>query len=240
MVRSSTTPAATGDAARDADVALVRFTTSGQLDTTYGTGGVARFDLSTGITVNPTTYRADTAWGLTALPGNGIAVSGGVPTTVAGRTDMDYAVFKVDKTGKQDMSFAGDGLLTYDRNGSADSARWIYTAPDGMVVATGYSADTTGAVTPIILKFNANGKMDKSFADDGALPAIRFLDAISESYALGFQGDKIVFAGYGSDAPTEKVDLYSSRITATGKVGQDLRRRWHRPRRHRPGRRPCS
>jgi uncharacterized delta-60 repeat protein len=210
-------PKAAGDAARDTDVALVRFDEQGQLDPTYGTGGIARFDLSTGYAVPPTTFRGDTAWGIAALPGNRVVVSGGVPSQTAGRTDLDYAVFAVDKSGRQDMKFAGDGLLTYDRNGSADSARWIKVAPDGMIVASGYSGDATGAVTPIILRFDAKGKLDKTFGDDGALPATRFLDAVSESYSIGFQGDKIIFAGYGSDAPADKVDLYSVRLTKTGK-----------------------
>ena len=55
-------PAATGDAARDTDVALARFDETGKLDPTFATGGVVRLDLSTGV-ADGTAYRGDTTWG---------------------------------------------------------------------------------------------------------------------------------------------------------------------------------
>lgn len=42
-------PTATGDGAKYTDIAVARFDASGRLDPTFGTGGVARLDLSTGV-----------------------------------------------------------------------------------------------------------------------------------------------------------------------------------------------
>jgi uncharacterized delta-60 repeat protein len=86
--------AATGDAARDTDIAVVRFDPTGQLDQTFGTNGVTRIDLSTG-TVFGTAFRGDTAWGLTLLPGDSLLIVGGKLAGGAGRTDTDYAVVKL-------------------------------------------------------------------------------------------------------------------------------------------------
>lgn len=67
---------ATGDAARDTDIAVVRFNPTGQLDQTFGTNGITRLDLSTG-TVSGTAFRGDTVWDLTLLPGDQLLVIGG-------------------------------------------------------------------------------------------------------------------------------------------------------------------
>jgi uncharacterized delta-60 repeat protein len=68
--------AATGDAARDTDIAIARFDTTGQLDKTFGTNGIRRLDLSTG-TVSGTAFRGDTVWGLTLLRGDSLLIVGG-------------------------------------------------------------------------------------------------------------------------------------------------------------------
>jgi uncharacterized delta-60 repeat protein len=66
-------PTATGDAAMDTDIALSRFGPDGTLDPTFGEGGTARFDLSSGVVLPPTPpsttsgFRGDTMWGVTTL-----------------------------------------------------------------------------------------------------------------------------------------------------------------------------
>lgn len=87
-------PTATGDAARDTDIAVVRFDATGKLDPTFGVNGVVRLDLSTGV-VSGTAFRGDTSWGLTLLPEDGLLVVGGTLGDGAGRTDIDYAVVKL-------------------------------------------------------------------------------------------------------------------------------------------------
>jgi len=57
---------ATGTAAADRDLALVRFTSDGGLDTGFGTNGIVRLDLATGVEVQgsngPTLAGADFLW----------------------------------------------------------------------------------------------------------------------------------------------------------------------------------
>ena len=63
--------AATGDSARDTDIAMARFNTTRHLDQAFETNGMRRLDLTT-ETVSGKAFRGDTAWGLTWLSGDNL------------------------------------------------------------------------------------------------------------------------------------------------------------------------
>ena len=61
-------PKATGAAAKDTNIAVVRFDATGKPDPAFGKGGTALIDIGAGKAVGES-YVADNSWGMAALAG---------------------------------------------------------------------------------------------------------------------------------------------------------------------------
>ncbi len=207
--------AATGDAARDTDVALARFDISGKIDTTFGKSGVAVVDFGTGRATSATAFIADNSWGLVSVAGDRLVLWGSTPAPGADRTDSDYVAVGLTPAGVVDTAFGTDGTFTVDITSSGDSPRNMLAQPDGKIVATGYS-NIGGVVQPVMVRFSATGVLDKEFGT-GGVATTKILDGVTESYNVTMQGDKYILAGYGRGADSsEKVDLVMERYNADG------------------------
>ncbi|MGH8990877.1 MAG: hypothetical protein ACRDZ7_05040 [Acidimicrobiia bacterium] len=207
-------PRATGDAARDNDVAVVRFDAQGKPDPTFGEGGIARLDLGQGKATADGGYNTDNAWGLVSLPDNRVVVFGSTPAP--GRDDTDVVMAALTSAGKPDTAFGTQGVLRIDKGPTIDNPRGLKLQPDGKLVATGYSRDGAGVVTPMIIRASAAGVLDDSFGEAGVATAPVLPGGVAESYQLGFQGRDYVLTGYGHGAGEEKLDMISMRFSATG------------------------
>ena len=210
-------PTASGDAAKDTDVALVRFDSTGKLDTTFGKGGVAVVDYGTGKATSATTFVADTSWGLGTLTGDKLVLWGSKLTDVAGKTNTDYIMMGFTDAGAVDTGFGTGGKVVVNTNGagSSSSPRNLLVQPDGKIVATGYS-EIDGVVQPVLVRMDAKGQLDKAFGKDG-VATNKVLAGVTESYNLSLQGSDYIMAGYGRGADaTEKVDLVVYRFKANG------------------------
>jgi uncharacterized delta-60 repeat protein len=225
IVISGTVEHAGAADARDRDIALVRYTTSGQLDTTFGDQGVKILDLSTGVLVG-TTFAADSVWGLAVYPDDRLVLSGGKVRT--GATDTDYVVVRLTKDGALDTTFAGGtGVFALDReipdptNGNAlkhnnASPRNITLLPGTQgIIAAGYQPIPGRDTEPVVYKLTDAGALDTSFSDDGVFDPY-LLNEQAETYAARLQGDKLVTTGYGRALATETTDILSLRLTSSG------------------------
>lgn len=204
---------ATGDAARDTDIAVARFDTTGQLDQTFGTNGITRLDLSTG-TISGTAFRGDTAWGLTLLPDDSLIVVGGKLADGSGRTDIDYAVVKLTAGGEVDRSFGTNGLATLDIGTGNDSPRTAIVQPDQKIVVSGHTSNA-GVVTTVLFRLLPDGQFDTSFGREGVVN-VALLPFIAEAYDVALQGDNLIIAGYGRETSAGTVDIISARFLADG------------------------
>ena len=208
-------PAAEGEAADDLDIAVIRLDASGVPDPTFGEGGIAKFDLGPGKAVDAETYLSDNAWGLTAREG-GYAAFAVTPNQAADRTDVDYAIVGLTDTGALDPAFGTEGVVIADVDASGDSARNIGTQADGKILATGYSRDGDGVVSPVLIRATPDGVLDETFGTGGIANHI-VLPGVTESYQFAAQGDDYILAGYGRGADSEeKVDLVVYRFLADG------------------------
>jgi uncharacterized delta-60 repeat protein len=208
-------PGADGDAAGDLDVAVIRLAADGTPDATFGEGGIAKIDLGAGRTIDPETYITDNAWGLTAREG-GYAVFATTPNQEPDRTDADFAIVGLTDTGTLDPAFGTDGVVIADINASGDNARTIGTGADGAILATGYSRDGDGIVSPVLIRMSPQGVLDDTFGNGGIANHI-ILPGVTESYQVVPQGDDYILAGYGrGDDSEEKVDLVVYRFLADG------------------------
>ena len=205
--------AATGDAARDTDIAVARFDSTGQLDQTFGTNGIRRLDLSTG-TVSGTAFRGDTVWGLTLLPGDSLLIVGGKLAEGAGRTDTDYAVMKLTSNGTVDTTFGTNGLVTLDIGAGNDNPRTAIIQPDGKIVVSGHTSDA-GVITTVLFRLLPDGQFDSTFGRDGVVH-VALLAFVAEAYDVAFQGQNLIIVGYGRDTSTGTVDIISARFLTDG------------------------
>lgn len=207
-------PAASGDAAKDTDIALARFDENGRLDAGFGTGGVVRLDLSTGA-AEGTAFRGDTAWGLVKLSGDRLLVVGSQIGVGAGRTDVDFAVVRLGVDGARDQGFgtAGTALVGVGP-GISEVPKTAVELPDGKVLVAGY-ATVAGVVSPVLFRLTSAGVLDASFGDGGI--AVRpVLGNVGEAYSVALAGIRFVTTGYGKDTPEAKVDLIANGFTLDG------------------------
>lgn len=207
-------PTASGDAARDTDIAVVRFDATGQLDPTFGINGIVRLDLSTGV-VDGTAFRGDTSWGLTLLPGDDLLVVGGKLADGAGRKDIDYAVVKLTSNGTRDTAFGTNGLATLDVGQGGDQPRTAIVQPDGKIVVSGHTDGTDDVVTTVLFRLFPDGRFDSTFGQNGVVN-VALLASVAEAYDVALQGENLVIAGYGKNASTDTVDIISARFLPNG------------------------
>jgi uncharacterized delta-60 repeat protein len=114
------------------DFLLFRYTPSGQLDPTFGNGGMARADFFGG---------RDYAMGLSVLPGDALLVAGTVDeSTDAGRF-VDLGIARFTANGQADTTFATGGkLVTRFPQGGVDEVDAQGLQADGKLVVAGYGA----------------------------------------------------------------------------------------------------
>jgi uncharacterized delta-60 repeat protein len=189
-----------GALVRDADVFLVRFTAQGQLDTTFGTAGVVRHDVGTGVLTQPATLAdggvpplalsgADSFWSLTSTGDNKLVIhtaTVGLGNSLDGgaRTDSDFALLRLNADGTLDTSFGASrgtpGVVRTDFSNTNASVRAATVLSNGSIVAAGYSTSSvlTGtsatAQNPVLYKVNADGTADTAFgtSDPVATPGV--------------------------------------------------------------------
>lgn len=208
-------PAASGDTAKDTDVALARFDQDGRLDPSFGTGGVVRLDLSTGV-AEGTAYRGDTSWGLTRLGDDKLLVVAG--QVGPGRSDLDFAVVRLMPDGARDVSFGTAGVALVDpASNASDTPKAAVELADGRVVVSGYTR--VGSTVQIVLfRLTPAGALDPTFGTAG-VSVTSPLGNVSEAYAVGMLGNtRLITAGYGKDTAEDKVDLIVGGFTPDGAV----------------------
>ena len=188
-------PTASGDAAKDTDIALARFDQAGRLDPAFGTGGVVRLDLSAGV-AEGTAFRGDTVWGLVRLAGDRLLVVGSQVGAGGGRTDADFAVVRLNADGTTDTGFGTAGTAVVGVGpGVSEVPKTAVELKDGKVVVAGY-ASVGGVVSPVLFRLTTAGALDGSFGDAGI--AVRpALANVGEAYSVALAGSRLVTTGYG-------------------------------------------
>ena len=134
---------------------LMRFTSSGSLDTSFGGGsGYVSTDLAGG------NDRADSL----AIQADGKVVLAGFGFN---GTSFDVALVRYNPDGSLDTSFNGTGkVLTDFGANSSDMGNEVRIQADGKIVVAGWS-DTGGTNDFAIARYNTNGTLDTGFGSGG-------------------------------------------------------------------------
>lgn len=162
------------------DFAVARYTNSGALDVTFGSGGK--------VTTNITDSDAGTA----------VAIQSDYKIVVAGYTKTglndDFALVRYNVNGSLDNTFDSDGKLNTEMGTDGDYAEALSIQPDGKIIAAGYSDDGTNK-NFALARYNMDGSLDTTFGSSGI--AIRDGGTDGDAIrALALQSDgKIVASG---------------------------------------------
>ena len=172
----------------DFDFALARYTASGALDSSFGSGGKVT------TTFGPT---ADLAQALALQPDGRIVVAGssGFPQ----QRDDAFALARYDANGTLDSGFgAGGRVTTRFTTPGDDTARAVFLQPDGKIVAVGsnFVAAREGSSDFALARYDARGVLDRSFGSGGKVTT-SFGTGSDFANAGVLQPDgKLVAAGY--------------------------------------------
>ena len=188
------------------DFALVRYTSSGTLDSTFGSNGIVRTDLFGGYDqANKVTLQSD---------GKIVAVG----LTV--RTNEDFAVARYNPDGTLDSTFGTGGKFAIDFGVYSDQAQAVAIQTDGKIVMAGAAATRFSTKTAqnfydfhfATTRLNSNGTLDTTFGTSGKVITpvgpTGGLYTDDYGYAAAIQADgKIVVGGRAKNSAGHQIGL---------------------------------
>jgi uncharacterized delta-60 repeat protein len=167
--------------------AIVRYESSGKLDTRFGQGGRVLTPIypETGAGVN------DGANAVVVAPDGKIIVAGVTGTFLA-----DFAIARYLPDGRLDTSFGVDGIVVTDIGGQ-DSANAVLVQPDGKILVAGNGWTTGPDENFTLVRYNVNGSLDERFGS-GGIVTTDFSGGADRAQGLALLPDgRIVVAGVG-------------------------------------------
>jgi len=167
----------------DQDFELVRYNPDGTLDSSFSGDGRQTTDFA----------GDDDYAGEVAIQADGrIVVTG---TSHHGATNLDFAVARYGADGTLDRSFSGDGKQTTDFAETQDLGGAVAIQGDGKIVQAGKSQEPgTARHDFALVRYNADGTLDRSFSGDGRQTTDFAEDDSVDTVALQPNG-KIVVGG---------------------------------------------
>ena len=174
---------------------VVRFTSTGELDTTFGDQGVATIPV---MAVGASAFKAF------QLQPDGRIVAAGF----FGETELWYTllIVRFNADGSLDETFSDDGIVKHNHGNVDDAAYDIELTADGSILVAGKTVTVTYDYSALLMKFTPNGEVDESFGDSGAV--VEDLDLYDYAWELELQPDgRILMAGTSGEGPPNSFDM---------------------------------
>jgi uncharacterized delta-60 repeat protein len=174
------------------DCGVARYNADGTIDSNFGNGGKASFDLASGD--------ADYANAVAIQPDGKIVVGGSVSLSPL----SNFMIMRLNPNGSLDNNFGTGGKTVSAYQDAGTEIYDLVIQPDGAIIAGGshYDAEETNVYYDFLLtRYDANGFTDPGFGLGGWVRT-DFLGAEDELRALALQSDgKIVAVGKTYPAP---------------------------------------
>lgn len=170
-------------AGTETDFSFVRFLSNGNPDISFGGDGIVTTDFS---------MLYDLANAMYLMP-DGRFLAGGY-------TGGDWAVARYLPNGDLDTTFSGDGKFTLDFDTENDQVTGLGMQSDGKIIVGGFATIDGFFARFCVARLLDNGTLDTTFGTDGYTSVVTF-GYWDQAYAcLVRPDDKIILAGYTSDA----------------------------------------
>lgn len=181
-------------------VALARYTVTGSLDSTFGTGGRIRID------VGPDN---DAALAVAVQPDGKIVIAGYAYSGSA----FEFLVMRFTAAGALDSTFGTGGKATLALSSTVNRATALALQPDGKIVVAGF-ASIGGGQDFVVLRYTPSGALDSTFSGDG-IAFTNLGGSTEQATSVLVQPDgKIVAAGFSSQGAW--LDMALVRYTDAG------------------------
>jgi uncharacterized delta-60 repeat protein len=184
----------------DKDLTVVRFTTGGSLDESFGDHGI----------VTTAIGGADEIAESVVIQSDGKIITAGYYDN---GTDNDFALARFNSDGELDDSFGENGIVKTPVGSFGDVAVGVVLQSDGKIVVAGHS-DNGSDRDIAILRYNADGSLDDSF-DSNGIVLIPIGDGEDYCEDITLQPDgKILVTGYSFNG--ENYDFFVLRCNTDG------------------------
>ena len=181
------------------DFAVARLNSTGELDSSFGVGGVQTVDFGDTI---------DYCYGL-ALDGNDVVLAG----YSAQPTGYDFAVARLTSDGQPDLTFGTGGTQLVDFGNAVDYGYDV--AVDGsnliLVGETNHGSDYDFAIA----RLDSEGQLDSSFGTAG-IQTVDFGSTVEHARSVAMNGSNIVVAGWSSQGGSTGSDFAVARLNSSG------------------------
>jgi uncharacterized delta-60 repeat protein len=180
--------------------ALVQYTSSGALDSTFGSGGI----------VTTPIFSLDALAAAVAVQGDGKIVAAGLAGSTFNNV-WDVALLRYNANGSLDTGFGGgDGIVTTDIGSSSNYANAVTLQADGKIVVAGNAFASSLANTSdiAVLRYNADGTLDTTGFGSPNGYVTTNVGAFDNGFAVAVQPDnKIVVAGNADAGSGDRLAL---------------------------------
>ena len=137
------------------DVGVARFLVDGNLDDSFGTGGIFTYDLDGDLD-----YARDVF-----VDRDGRIIVGAFGTSQG--AGFDIIVLALNDAGALDPSFGNDGVFLYDRAGHGDTLGAIAPTRGERILLAGTTSPDDSTRELSVLALTADGALDPTFSGDG-------------------------------------------------------------------------
>ncbi|MFM9912013.1 MAG: beta strand repeat-containing protein [Methylophilaceae bacterium] len=174
------------------DFAVVRYTTAGTLDTTFGTTGIITADVN---------GSQDVAYSVALQQDGKIVVAG----YSANGSNNDFSLVRYNANGILDGTFGTGGKVVTTVGTGDDLGYSLVVQSDGAIVVAGYAFNGTDNDVALV-RYTSSGALDATFGVGGKVITSVAADQIG--YNLQLQSDgKLVLAGYSDNGTDNDFSL---------------------------------
>jgi uncharacterized delta-60 repeat protein len=204
-----TTVPATQQRPSHSDIAVVRYTMTGALDSTFDGDGKVTTDFSGSGKKN---VASDVANSIVIQPDGKIIVAGYtcvIDACFTSPNNKNFAMVRYNSNGSIDTSFGTGGRVTTALTTGYDEAFGVALQSNGKIVVVGSSASDFAVV-----RYNSNGSLDTTFNGTGKV-FVDFTSNVDGARAVSIQSDgKIVVVG--NSRAGANTDFAVARLNANG------------------------
>ena len=169
------------------DFVVVKYDSTGTLDSTFGSGGKVITDISGGY---------DNATSMVLDSNNNIFVAGYGYNSAIGNND--FVVVKYDMTGTIDSTFGSGGKVITDINGIYDKAYSMVLDSSNNIFVAGHAGTGTWSNDFVVVKYDMTGTIDTSFGSGGKV--ITDINGSDDfAYSMVLDSDNNIFVAGSGD-----------------------------------------
>lgn len=198
------------------DIGLMRISSDGVLDATFGDAGIVITDVG-----DPKFGEAEAV----LVQPDGKIVTAGAGGVNGSISDSTWRLARYDASGRLDPTFGGDGLVESDFGAYYEGCFAVALQPDGKLLVAGYASSSHGFDYFVVARYNADGSLDDGSPSDST-PDDRFGEAghvdvqmsVNDvAWTLALQPDgKIVAAGSSGDGQFQMTNVALLRLNPDG------------------------